>query len=162
MRYFASLMLTLALCCRADEVRRGTPFSTGYNQVGGVHLWGPNGIEAIGAYHMQDICTPTPQPGLRQCYQFKLVVDKPIFGYGLAPDILMTEAVSVWGDPAGHFWWQCGDWKIEMIAIEETVRQQVSWEAEKMDWRHADSGVQLIEITIGRDTLVITGKKPQP
>jgi hypothetical protein len=98
-------------------------FSTGYDQTGGVHLWGPNGLDALGAFRFQDICTPGSrgrEQGQKTCYQIKVVLDHAITGF--APDIVINERVYVWGDPAGHFWWECGDWRMEMINIEETIR----------------------------------------
>src|SRR5262245_15813090 len=157
MRYF-TLFLLLAILPAQDFPRSIIPASTGYKQFGAARIWGPNGLEAVAAYQFEDFCTPNPQPGLRQCYQVKLVLDKPIAGY--APDILFTETVFVWGDKAGHFWWECGAWKLQMIAFEETLRQQVSWEAENLAWRRIDAGPQTVNITVGKDVLLITVVKP--
>src|SRR5690242_17405871 len=124
-------------------------WQTGFDQTGGFRLTGPNGITAVGAYHFEDLCTPNPREGLISCYQLKLVLDHEIGGLlNIAPDIIMNDHVHVWGDQSGHFWWQCGDWTIEMIAIDEAIRQQVSWEAEQRRWQHIDSGIQHVNITI--------------
>jgi len=152
----AAVVLTLPA---QERESRTIPFSTGYRQFGAAKVWGPNSLEAVAAYQFEDLCTPHPQPGLKQCYQIKLVLDKAVSGF--APDILMNEHVFVWGDSAGHFFWECNGWKIEMIGFEETLRQQVSWEAEKQNWRHNDAGIQLINITVGRDALLITATKFQ-
>ena len=159
MRFFTLFVLVAMLPAQQMPPRRPTPMaSTGYKQLGAARVWGPNGLEAMAAYQFEDFCTPNPTPGLRQCYQIKLVLDKPVSGY--APDLLYTETVYVWGDPAGHFWWECGGWKLEMIALEETLRQQVSWEAEKLLFRRIDAGPQNINITVGKDVLLITVVKP--
>ena len=138
---------------------RAIPFrpqiQIGFDQTGAAHVTGPNGLDLWGAYHFQDLCTPLRDGST--CYVITFVSAKPVSG--LAPDIWTSDAVEVWGDPAGHFYWKCGDWQVEMIAINETIRQQVSWEAEKMGWKHASSGTQTVNITIGRDTLTFTGRK---
>src|SRR5262245_41518465 len=97
MRYFTLLLLAAILPAQTFQ-RPMPPFgapavSTGFKQHGAARVWGPNGLEAIAAYQFEDFCTPSPKPGLRQCYQIKLVLDRSISGY--APDILYTQNVFV-------------------------------------------------------------------
>lgn len=143
-------LATLALLTPA------TLFATGFNNSGAVHITGPNGLDTYGAYQF---IMPSGQPGQDSVYQFKLVLFAPIAGY--APDLVYLEPVRAWGDPAGHYWWSNGVWTLEMVAQEETIRQQVSWEAEKMGYKPlpGPGSVQRVDVTIGRDTILLTVTK---
>ncbi len=127
----------------------------GYDQTGGVHLTGPGGIDVHGAYRFRDFCTPLPQAGMRACYQIAIVLEAPLSG--LPPDLVLTDEVFVWGTEAGHYCWRIGEWTIEMVAIDETIRQQVSWEAAGRGV--VGSGVQTVNITVGKDTITFAGRK---
>lgn len=131
---------------------------TGYDHTGAAHLLGP-GIDQWGAYRFEDLCTPENRlhGGTKTCYRITLVLDKPVSN--LPPDIIWAGEVEVWGDRAGHFHWAVGEWSVEMVTIDEAIREQVSWEAEKMGWKRGKSGVQLIDITVGRTTLTINASK---
>jgi hypothetical protein len=64
----------------------------------------------------------------------------------------MSDAVEVWGDPLVHYWLHCGDWTFEMV-------NKSPGEAEKMGWKHAQSGTQTVNTTRGPDTIAFTRRK---
>lgn len=139
-------------------------FGTGFNQLGGIRIAGPNGLDRWGAFQFQDLCTSTPRPGLKQCWQIKVILNEPIAGF--KPDYWGEWPVEAWGTAAGHMFLRVngdsdfGVWTVEMIPLDETLRQTISWEAETMGFKpNAHPGSQRIDISIGRDTLLITGTK---
>ncbi len=139
-------------------------FGTGFNQFGGVHIVGPNGLDRWGAFQFRDLCTSTPQQGVQQCWQIKIVMNEPISGF--KADYWGEWPVEAWGTPAGHMFLRVvgddnfGTWTVEMVALDETLRQTISWEAEAMGFKpNYNPGTQRIDISIGRDTLLITGTR---
>jgi hypothetical protein len=142
------LSLLLAGALRAE---------TGYDQTGAAHVRGPNGLDAWGAYRWQDLWTPAPRAGVLAHYQLKVVFDRDDLLVGMRPDIVFTEEVTVEGTALGHHLWRSGEWSYELVPIDETLRQQNKWEGVK--YGRVTAGRQTITVTIGTDTLTLTGVK---
>lgn len=162
MRAFSICLLLITVSCFGQtsqrEVRSGRTayFQTGFDNTGGVHLWGP-GIDTHGAYRFEDICDQHPQPGLLVCYRVTVVLDEPVSG--MPPDIVYSDTVQVWGTLLGHFIWQCGPWKLEMNAIDEAIRQQVSWGGEARGYAPGPGSVQTVNITVGRNVITFLARQ---
>lgn len=82
---------------------------------------------------------------------------------GLPPDIILTDAsVTADGTQLGHYIWTANEWRLEMVCIDETVRTQVSWEAEKMGYSPGKPSKQNVSITAGRDSITFTVTRNSP
>lgn len=126
-------------------------FNYGFHSFGAAIFDGPGGVHAYGAYEFELRCL-VARPGLKTCYSFKFIPFEAI--NSLPPDVIVDLPVAVWGTQTGHYCWQMGEWKLEMLSSDEAVRRQLVWESAGRGVAKSDIP-QHANITIGSDIIEI-------
>ncbi len=141
------LLLLLLSSCRATPPDTGLDYS-------GLAIVRHAGQQWLCAFQNQDF---EAQPGYRVVWRITLAPLDPSFLQKWYGDQTYIGKIRVAGTAQGHMVMEFGDWRIDMLPTDATVRQQIQLEGKG---HSGESGIQTVVITGGLDQFVVVGKEP--